>query len=344
MRDVRGRIISVLCAAACAFLPFSLTMDALSSLTSGDFTAKRWKKTYPYPLAENEISFQWLGTTGFKVQKGDCVVLIDPYLTRVPLERLFIAPLEPDRKLIAEKIPRADFIFVTDSHFDHFMDVPPIALRTGAKVVGSPTTAKLLRLFGVPESQIIEVNGGETLRAGPFSVRAEKAEHGTIMFIPPFYGDIAPDSRPPLYVWEYANLDNRCYRFSADGFSFFATSGGGLEERVMRDCKSDLVMINVTTLPPGYLRRLIGLTSPKVVFPTHYDNYFEPYDRGVAPWPFLGAGIMRDIEEGAPAAAAVTLDFFQEYRVRLPFAAHEPEVPAVRAKAERRMSEKINRH
>lgn len=344
MRNAYGKIVSVLCAAACAFLPFSLTLDALSALTSGDFIAKRWKKTYTEPLGKDEISFQWLGTTGFKIRKGDFVLLIDPYLTRVPVESLFLAPLVPDTKLLEEKIPQADYIFVTDSHFDHFMDVPPIALRTGAKVVGSATAAKLLRLFKVPESQIIEVKGGETLRAGPFTVKAALAEHGRILFIPPFYGDIARESRPPLYVWEYANLDNRCYHFTTDGFSFFATSGTGLDEKVMREFKADLAMVNVTALPEGYIRKLISLTSPQVVFPTHYDNYFEPYARGVTPWPFLGGGIMRDIEESAPGAAVVTLDFFQEYRVRIPFRVSDPAVPAVPETAEKRMFEKTNRH
>jgi L-ascorbate metabolism protein UlaG (beta-lactamase superfamily) len=346
MGILRKKTVSVLVSLSFGLLPLSLMSDALSMLTSGDYKERQWKTVYTEPLREDEIGFQWLGTTGYKVQKGGFIVLIDPYLTRVPLEQLFLAPLVPDTRLLAEKVPKADYIFVTDSHFDHFMDVPPIALRTGAKVVGSPTTAKLLRLFKVPEEQIVEVRGGETLRAGPFAVKVAPAEHGKIFCIPPFYGDIDPGSRPPLYVWEYANLENRCYHFSLDGFSFLATSGTGLEERVMRDFKADLVMMNVTALPAGYARKLVRLASPKVVFPTHYDNFFEPYDRGVIPWPFQGAQILREIAESAPGVSVVTLDFFQEYRVALPFAAAEPPQAAVAAVLDidqARMRKKVNR-
>ena len=279
---------------------------------------KRWHETYDHALAANEISFQWLGTTGFMVRKGNFVVLIDPYLTRVGFPRLFLGPLVPDENMLREKIPRADYVFITDTHFDHCLDAPAIALRTGAKVVGSSTTAKILRLHNVPERQIIEVAGGETIQAGPFSVKVAKAQHGSIWIVKPFYGDVDASSGLPLNVWGYRNLENRCYHFSAGGFRFFATSGSDLDEQFLQGFQSDLVMANVTCLPAGAAERLLRITRPSVVFPTHYDDFFRPFADGVQPFPVADLKIFcRDVERLRPQAQLITLDFFQEYRRRL---------------------------
>ncbi len=309
-------------AGLCAFLPFQDFLDPLALLERVHPTThleQRWKTTYDHPLAKDEISFRWLGTTGFKVQKGDFVLLIDPYLTRVSFPQIYFGPLVPNEKILKEKIPKADYIFITDSHFDHFLDAPAIALRTGAKVVGSSTVAKLLRVLKVPENQIVEVQGGEMLQAGPFSVQVAKATHGSIWFFKLWHHDVDVSCKPPLKVGDYGNLENRAYRFSADGFSFFATSGSDLDESALKDFRSDLVMANVTTLPPGYVEKLMRITSPKTIFPTHYDNFFRPFSDGVKPFLIADLKIFcRQLRKCSPATLPVTFDFFQEYRARLP--------------------------
>ncbi len=313
-------ILKILSAGAALFLwmPFWDLIDPLGlskPFFSQTHLEKRWKAVYQQPLGKDQVSFQWLGATGFKVQKGDCVILIDPYLTRVPLIALFTVPLEPAAKTIEEKIPKADYIFVTDSHFDHFMDVPVIAKRTGAKVIGSSTTAKLLRVFKIPESQIVEVKGGEVITAGPFTVRVAKAVHGDIYVFKPFHSDVPADLKPPLRVWEYSNLQNFCYHFTTDGLSFFTTSSADFDESDLRDFQSDIVMANVTTLAPGYIEKLMRCTRPKMVFPTHYDNYFEPFSDGVKLFPIMDLDIFcQEVQKSDPSTQIITLDFFQEYR------------------------------
>jgi L-ascorbate metabolism protein UlaG (beta-lactamase superfamily) len=61
----------------------------------------------------------------------------------------------------------ADFVFVSHAHFDHLCGVAPIARSTGATVVASPESARILRQDDVPEDQILMVTGGETVRCGP---------------------------------------------------------------------------------------------------------------------------------------------------------------------------------
>jgi L-ascorbate metabolism protein UlaG (beta-lactamase superfamily) len=57
----------------------------------------------------------------------------------------------------------------------------PIARSTGALVVASPESARVLRQDGVPEDQILMVTGGETVRCGPaVSVRVLPALHSCV--------------------------------------------------------------------------------------------------------------------------------------------------------------------
>jgi len=48
------------------------------------------------------------------------------------------------------------------------MDVPYIALKTGATVIGTESTANLMAAYGVPEEQIITMKGGEDYDFGTF--------------------------------------------------------------------------------------------------------------------------------------------------------------------------------
>src|SRR5271157_115056 len=105
------------------------------------------------PARSDGVRVVWLGTAGFAIESGGFVVLIDPYVTRASFVSLF-APLRPDLRAIARHVPRADAIIVGHTHFDHALDVPAIAQRTGARVFGSRSAAALCRASGVPEDRV----------------------------------------------------------------------------------------------------------------------------------------------------------------------------------------------
>ena len=77
----------------------------------------------------------------------------------------------PDIAAIDAHIQRADFVFVTHTHYDHILDVPRIALKTRATVIGTESTENVMRAYGVPEEQLITVRGGEDFQFQGFSLR-----------------------------------------------------------------------------------------------------------------------------------------------------------------------------
>ena len=98
----------------------------------------------------------WAGCATFRLTVGNVVVFLDAYLDRVADAA--------QSGFGVDDVDRADFILVGHSHFDHLWGAERIAPRTGATVIGSYETIRLMAAHGVPESQLQPVSGGERVR------------------------------------------------------------------------------------------------------------------------------------------------------------------------------------
>ncbi len=103
-----------------------------------------------------DIRLDWLGVSTFRLTVGGLVIFLDGYLDRVPGA--------PPVGLSTAEVERADVIFVGHSHFDHLAGVERIAQQTGATVVGSHETTRILAAEGLDRDRLIPVSGGEPVR------------------------------------------------------------------------------------------------------------------------------------------------------------------------------------
>jgi L-ascorbate metabolism protein UlaG (beta-lactamase superfamily) len=100
------------------------------------------------------MTLDWLGVSTFRLTIDDLVIFLDAYIDRVPAA--------PPVGITTADVDRADYILIGHSHFDHLWGAERIATRTGATVIGSYETVRLLHdADSVPESQLIAVAGGE---------------------------------------------------------------------------------------------------------------------------------------------------------------------------------------
>jgi len=105
-----------------------------------------------------DTTLDWFGCATFRLALDDLVVWLDAYLDRVPGA--------PGPGVGADEVTDADWILVGHSHFDHVWGAERIARATGARVVGSYETVRVLLGAGVPPSQLVAVAGGERVRLG----------------------------------------------------------------------------------------------------------------------------------------------------------------------------------
>jgi len=104
------------------------------------------------------VTLDWLGVSTFRLTVGDLVVFLDAYLDRVPAA--------PPIGLTTADVTRADYVLVGHSHFDHLWGADRIAAQTGATVVGSYESVRMLVDAGVPNEQVVAVAGGEPVQLG----------------------------------------------------------------------------------------------------------------------------------------------------------------------------------
>jgi L-ascorbate metabolism protein UlaG (beta-lactamase superfamily) len=103
------------------------------------------------------LSLDWLGVSTFRLVIDDLVIFLDAYIDRVPAA--------PAVGITTADVMRADYILIGHSHFDHLWGAERIAARTGATVVGSYETVRLLHdSDSVPEAQLLAVAGGEPVQ------------------------------------------------------------------------------------------------------------------------------------------------------------------------------------
>ncbi len=99
------------------------------------------------------VRLEWLGTATFRLTIGELVVFLDTYMDRVAAA--------PPVGLSAAEVTRADYILMGHSHFDHLGGADVIARNTGAKIIGSNETCRVMRERGVGDGQLLASQGGE---------------------------------------------------------------------------------------------------------------------------------------------------------------------------------------
>lgn len=101
------------------------------------------------------VTLDWYGCATFRLKVGGMTIFLDAYIDRVRGAA--------GTGLTADDVTECDWIIVGHSHFDHVWGAERIAKRTGATIVGSYETVRLMASEGVPEQQLMAVAGGERI-------------------------------------------------------------------------------------------------------------------------------------------------------------------------------------
>ncbi len=234
------------------------------------------------------LTLRSLGVSGFELSDGTTTVLLDPTPTRPDPVALITGRIDADPALGEKWCPKADLILVNHTHFDHALDVGAIAQRTGALVVGSQNTVNLARSRGVPAEKTRVVHSGDSFTVGDFTVDVRLAHHTDLLVPQPMSGTVATDAGP-MWFWNYALDETLAYRLTAHGTSiwFHPTSTyaagelGGLRARTL------IVGVTGEKQTRAKVDGLLGESQATRVLPTHFDNFFQPLDRGLALMPGL---------------------------------------------------------
>jgi L-ascorbate metabolism protein UlaG (beta-lactamase superfamily) len=215
------------------------------------------------------LTFRWLGVAGLELKAGGQVLAIDPFFTRPSLFSM-LRPVSPDDSLVTEKLPKCDYVLVTHAHYDHLMDVPLVLQQTGAVAYGSVNTCRLLRLLGIPGTQVHEIHIFDKLSLGAFKVEVIAGQHSQIPLGSMFNGQLKAGLHPPLHVQDYRMDVCLGYAIKVLGETLLVCA---------REPQPAGVLFAVAQEPTGYYLRLFKGVNPHTFIPIHWDNFTRPLTR-----------------------------------------------------------------
>ena len=103
------------------------------------------------------ISIEWFGCSTYRLKIDDLTIFLDAYLDR--------PATAPDVGLVTADVTECDYILVGHSHWDHLWGAETIIQNTGATLIGSYETARvMIDQENIAENHIISVAGTERLR------------------------------------------------------------------------------------------------------------------------------------------------------------------------------------
>ena len=174
------RILSVIL--ACALVGFGAASAWLLTTYERPAVDPAWQMSASTEIPEGSVTVRYTGTSTLLFSDGETSWMVDGWFSRFgPLE-LLLRRIGPDIDAIASglaqnQVDRLDVVIPVHSHFDHAMDAPEVAKRTGAILLGSESTANIARGWGLAEDQIQIAVDRQPMQFGRFTITLIATRH-----------------------------------------------------------------------------------------------------------------------------------------------------------------------
>jgi L-ascorbate metabolism protein UlaG (beta-lactamase superfamily) len=252
------------------------------------------------------VSLRWLGVAGWELSFDGRRVLLDPYLSRLPVfdgegEVIDSYPLEVRAELVDRHLAeRPELVLVTHGHYDHLLEVPYVVGKHGSRVIGTETHRHLLVAQDVPADDVVVASGGEHLDFHGFTVqvfRSLHSQYGTYGYFAP--GTLTAPPERPATIGDLVEGGSLAYQVTARGLSVLFLSGtANFVEREVEGLRPDVLVLGMSGHANvyDYTARVLRATRPKLLVPSHHDDMVTQLDDPALP------------KRGNPAAAAELAD------------------------------------
>ena len=239
------------------------------------------------------LRVEWLGVSGYRLSYEGRVLYIDPYFSRVPLSSLILRRRAlPDERLLDRYCPlpapgtdeQVVGVLVGHTHFDHAVDAPALVRRFGCRAYGSDSLLRLMALHGLAE-QAVAVEPYTVYELGPFEVAFTPSRHSRLLLgaAVPFDGELTCDHLDGLSPNAYRCGQVWGIEIRVAGITLYHQGSADLLDDALRirPGEVDVFLAGVAgrNFTERYWERILPRLDPRLVVPTHYDDFFAPLDQ-----------------------------------------------------------------
>lgn len=243
--------------------------------------------------APRAVTVTYMGNTNLLISDGETSILTDGWFTRPSTLDVAVGVVEPDMDAITDGMARGGVgtlaaVIPVHSHFDHAMDSPEVARRTGAVLVGSESTANIGRGWGLEEDQIRVVKDRDQLQFGDFTVTMILSKH--FAFPNAAMRDAALDEPviseplvPPVGALDYKEGGSYSLLISHPLGTLLLQGSAGFLPGGLDGVKADIVALGVggvaaqsATYQEDYWDHVVRAVQPRKVFAVHWDSLTDP--------------------------------------------------------------------
>jgi L-ascorbate metabolism protein UlaG (beta-lactamase superfamily) len=275
------------------------------------FIAVQWQRqpaldtyaalTLPEASTTSAVRVRFAGVATLLFDDGETAWMTDGFFSRPPLSSLAFARIAADdaaidRELKHLGVTRLAAVIPVHSHYDHAMDSPRVAQRTGALLIGSASTLNIGRGVGLPEDRMREVKPGEIVRLGKFKLTFIASRHSPTLFT----DGTTPETVdaplvPPARAMEWREGQTWSLLVEhASGKRMLVQGSAGYVRGVLKGRQVDTVFLGVGTLGTKtrayrekYWNEVVKTVGAKRVIPIHWDAFWLPLTDSLQPMPLL---------------------------------------------------------
>jgi L-ascorbate metabolism protein UlaG (beta-lactamase superfamily) len=252
-----------------------------------------WEVSGDTDIPADAVTVRFTGTSTLLFSDGETSWMVDGWFSRPAPLSLLLSKIGPDmlaidEGLAANEVSTLAAVFPVHSHFDHAMDAPEVARRTGALLLGSEATANIGRGWGLPESQIQVVENRVPVQLGQFVITPIESRH--FQFPDPVVREralaqpeISEPLVPPVSAFDYRLGKAYVLHVTHPKGSFVIVGSAGYEEGGLAGYSADVLFLGVGGLGSqtpeyveAYWRETVATVSPSRLIPIHYDSLTAP--------------------------------------------------------------------
>jgi len=312
-----------------------------------------WAVSGSAVIPPGSLTVRFTGTSTLLFSDGETAWMVDGWFSRFGARRLFRGTIAPDVAAIArglerngiggEGVGRLAAVIPVHSHFDHAMDAPEVAKRTGAILLGSTSTANIGRGWGLAESQIRIARNREPVRFGRFEITLVETRH--FEFPDPEVREQALE-RPEIEAPLVPPVEAFAYRLGTPYAihvrhplgTFLVQGSAGYVPGGLAGFDAEVVFLGIGGLGTqtadyreDYWRETVVATGARQIIPVHWDTLMGPIEG-----PFVGEvramGLLSSdgdrtlafLEEKLAGSPELTISTLPRYDEVVLFPAREP--------------------